>query len=399
MRFSSLPDSKVYDPSTTGPGFEFFGADPNLRTPYTQNFNLNLQQGLGGKAVFQVGYVGTKGTKLFRFRDIDQPSQAQITAYDLANGVSGYGVPRVFTNSDLFFINMEESKSNSIYHALQTSLRMNNWRGLSSNVNFVWSHAMDDASDSEDFTPNQAQPTDSFNPGGDRGNSSFDIRRRFTWNFAYEFPKMGGSFAKLKNGWGFDGVVSLQDGQPFHLNYLFEGDYSGAGQGFDRPDVVGPIRYGNVPFNFLDMTAFAAPCTFDPTPPIPDPGGSEANCLPGTRHFGNLGRNSLRGPSFKEFNFTLVKNTALTEHVNLKIQADFFNLFNHPNFRGDQVFGYTPSSGVNCGPVDSGTGLYAPCSPTNNIITRENPTNQFGQSSQTTTRSGREMQYGLKISF
>jgi outer membrane receptor protein involved in Fe transport len=339
------PNFPVYDPNTTGPGFEFFGADPNLRTPYTQNFNLNLQQGLGSKAVFQVGYVGTKGTKLFRFRDIDQPSQAQITAFDLANGVSGYGVPRVFTNSDLFFINMEESKSNSIYHALQTSLRMNNWHGLSSNVNFVWSHAMDDASDSEDFTPNQAQPTDSFNPGGDRGNSSFDIRRRFTWNFAYEFPKMGGSFAKLKDGWGFDGVVSLQDGQPFHLNYFFEGDYSGAGQGFDRPDVVGPIRYGSVPFNFLDMTAFAAPCTFDPS--VPDPVfGSEANCVAGTRHFGNLGRNSLRGPSFKEFNFSLFKNTALSEHVNLEIRAEFFNLLNHPNFANPILPAFIADAGV-----------------------------------------------------
>ena len=60
---------------------DFFGADRHLRTPYTQNFNLNIEQQLG-KAVIQVGYVGAKGTKLFRFRDVNQPSQAQITAYD-----------------------------------------------------------------------------------------------------------------------------------------------------------------------------------------------------------------------------------------------------------------------------------------------------------------------------
>ena len=118
-----------------------------------------------------------------------------------------------------FYINQEESAASSIYHALQTSLRMNNWHGLTSQANFVWSHSIDNASDSEDFIPNQAQPQNSFNPAAERGNSSFDIRRRFTWNFGYEFPKMGGSMAKLKNGWGFDGVLNLQDGQPFQLNY------------------------------------------------------------------------------------------------------------------------------------------------------------------------------------
>jgi outer membrane receptor protein involved in Fe transport len=324
------PNVPVFDAATAGPLGEFFGADPNLRTPYVQNFNLNIQQALGSKAVLQVGYVGTKGTKLFRFRDINQPSQSQITAADLGcDCINSYGVPRQFTE-DIFYINQQESKASSIYHALQTSLRLNTWHGLSSQVNFTWSHSIDDASDSEDFSPNQAQPTDSLNPAGDRGNSSFDIRRRFTWNFSYEFPKWGGSMARLKDGWGFDGVLSLQDGQPFHLNYLFEGDYSGAGEGYDRPDVVGPIHYGSLPLNFLDLSSFAAPCTWAS---VGDPDTvDESNCVPGTRHFGNLGRNSLRGPSFKEFNFSLVKNTVITERVNLQLRAEFFNLFNHPNF-------------------------------------------------------------------
>jgi len=161
---------------------DFFGTAKNIRTPYTQNFNLNLQQQFG-KALAQVGYVGARGTKLFRFRDINQPSLAQITAADLANGVTDYGVPRNFPNPNLFYINQEESSASSTYHALQTSLRLNNWRGLTSAVNFVWSHSIDDASDSEDFIPNAAQPQDSTRPHLDRGNSNFDIRRRFTWNF------------------------------------------------------------------------------------------------------------------------------------------------------------------------------------------------------------------------
>jgi hypothetical protein len=192
------PTIPIY--SGFGPNSDFFAADPNLRTPYTQNFNLNIQQQLGSKAVFQFGYAGSKGTKLFQFLDINQPSHQAITASDLATGV-GYGsVPVNFPN--FLYLNQERSSANSIYHSLQTSLRVSSWHGLSTQANFVWSHGIDTASDLEDFTPNQAQPQNSTNPAGDRGNSSFDIRRRFTVNFNYEFPRMSGSFAKLKNGWG-----------------------------------------------------------------------------------------------------------------------------------------------------------------------------------------------------
>jgi len=320
------PSGAVYS-GFSGLG-DLFVVDPNMRTPYVQNFNLNLQQQIGSKAVVQIGYVGSVGSKLLRFRDINQPSLAQITAADLANGVSDYGVRA--TNSQYFYINQEEADANSNYHALQTSLRLTSWHGLTSQANFVWSHSIDTASDLEDFIPNQAQPQDSTNPAGDRGQSSFDIRRRFTWSFGYALPKMSGGLEKLKNGWGFDGSVNLQDGQPWQLNYEFEGDYSGAAEGFDRPDQTGALHYSSNPATFLDLSSFAAPCTWAT---LGDPSdSSEDNCVAGTRHFGNEGRNSLRGPSFKELNFSIFKNTALSERVTLNLRADFFNLFNHPNF-------------------------------------------------------------------
>jgi hypothetical protein len=318
-------------PVYTGYGAEgdFFSVDPKMRTPYVQNFNLNFQQQLGSKNVLQVGYVGSKGTKLFQFLDINQPSQAQITAADLANGVTSYGVPRNYPN--FFYINQEKSGANSMYHALQASLRTSGWHGLTSQANFVWSHSIDNASDLEDFEPNQAQPQNSTFPNGDRGNSSFDIRKRFTWNFTYQLPKMGGAMPRLKNGWGFDGVLNLQDGQPWHLNYEFQGDYSGAGEGFDRPDQISTPQYSpHNPAQYLNLASFAAPCTWNPAL---NPGATdESNCVAGTRHFGNLGRNSLKGPSFKEFNFSIFKDTTLSEHVVLDLRAEFFNLLNHPNF-------------------------------------------------------------------
>ncbi len=332
---------------------DFFGTNPNIRTPYVQNFNLNLQQQLGSKMVVQVGYVGSKGTKLFRFRDLNQPNQAQITAFDLGQcatwgqtapncfigGFDGpdntnFNVPRTaFPN--FFYVNQEESSASSIYHSLQTSLRVTSWRGLTSQANFVWSHSIDNASDLEDFIPNAAQPNNSFSTAAERGNSNFDIRRRFSWSLGYALPKRAGSLAKLTDGWGVDSIVTLQDGQPFSFNYNFEGDYSGSGEGFDRPDVVGPIQYGSAPYNFINLASFQVPCTFGNTTAISSSGDS--NCQAGTRHFGNLGRNALVGPSFKEWNFSLFKNTVITEHVVLQLRAEFFNLLNHPNFANPEL--------------------------------------------------------------
>jgi hypothetical protein len=311
------------------PEGDFFSVDPNMRTPYVQNFNLNFQQQIGSKTVFELGYVGSKGTKLFQFLDINQPSQAQITAADLlCDCINSYGVPRNYAN--FFYLNQEKSSATSLYNALQASLRTSGWHGLSSQANFVWSHSIDTASDLEDFEPNEAQPQNSTDPAAERADSSFDIRRRFTWNFTYQFPQMAGSWSRLKNGWGLDGILNLQDGQPWHLNYEFQGDYSGSGEGFDRPDEIATPQYSSNPAQYLNLSAFAAPCTWGN--PLNDGTSDETNCIPGTRHFGSERRNSLIAPNFKEFNFSVFKDTALTEHVSMTLRAEFFNLLNHPNF-------------------------------------------------------------------
>jgi hypothetical protein len=312
------------------PEGDFFSIDPHMRTPYVQNFNLNLQHQVSSKTVLQVGYVGSVGIKLFQFLDINQPNQADITAADLAcNCINSYGVPRTVA-PNFFYLNQEKSAANSNYHSLQASLHTAGWHGLTSQANFVWSHSIDTASDLEDFEPNEAQPTNSTNPAGDKGNSSFDIRRRFTWNFVYQFPNAGGSMQRLKNGWGLDGILNLQDGQPFHLNYDFEGDYSGAGEGFDRPDEISTPQYSSNPAQYLNLSSFAAPCTFGN--PNNDGSADETNCIPGTRHFGSEGRNSLHGPSFKEFNFSVFKDTSISERLKMTLRAEFFNVLNHPNF-------------------------------------------------------------------
>jgi hypothetical protein len=324
------------------PMSDAFGVDQNIRSPYMENFNLNFQQELSRKMVFQIGYVGSSGHKLFRFRDINQPSQAQITAADLNCGCILDGeVPRALPLSPFFYINYQESSANSKYNALQASLRINGWHGLTSSWNYSWSHSIDDASDGEDFVPNASQPNDSSAPiRFNRGNSNFDVRNRFTWNFIYEFPNTSGNWQKLRNGWGVNGIVTVQAGQPFQLNYNFQDDYDGSGEFFGRPDVTGPIHYSSDPRNFLDLSSFIVPCTYS----VPGDGFADS-CVPGTRHFGNEGRNSLLGPHFRQFDFSIFKNTAITERLKLELRFEAYNILNHPNFANPYLPSFIADAG------------------------------------------------------
>ncbi len=316
----------------TSPMGDAFGVDQHLRTPYMQNFNLNFQQELGRKMVVQIGYVGSNGHKLLRFRDLNQPSQAQITAADLACAcINDFSVPRAL-NPAFFAIDYEESSANSNYNSLQTSYRITDWHGVTSTLNYTWSHSIDDASDGEDYVPNASQPDNSSAPiGSNRGNSNFDVRNRLAWNFIYQFPNRKGDWQRLTDGWGLNGIVTVQSGQPFQLNYNFEtsDDFDGSGEGYGRPDVVGPVKYNQSdPNNFFSLTSFAASCT----PVATGFTGLDSSCVPGTRHFGNEGRNSLIGPHFRQFDFSIFKNTQLTERLKLELRFETYNLFNHPNF-------------------------------------------------------------------
>ena len=332
-----------------------FAVDRHIKTPYMENYNINIQRQLTNKMTLQVGYVGSQGHRLFRFYDINQPTQDAITAADTECGcINEFGVPRPYgnpTDTGAVYIFQEKSTGKSNYHSLQLSYKINGWRGINSAVNYVWSKSLDNSSDGEDFVVNAAQPQDSNRPNLEYGPSNFNIPHRLTWVFSYELPKMGGGLQKLKNGWGFDSTVSLQSGQPFTLNYSCEDDFSGGGDCFDRPDVVGPIVYHKRdPKNYLDLTAFAMPCDNNG-----DLTGLSFDCIPGTRHYGTLGRNPLVGPTYKQWDFALYKNTAITERVNLQFRAEFFNLLNHPNFSSPLLPAFIADPASNLG--DCGCGF------------------------------------------
>jgi hypothetical protein len=173
----------------------------------------------------------------------------------------------------------------------------------------------------------------------ERGRSNFDVRHRLSVSYSYDLPfgrgrgllANGGWISTILSGWQSFGIVAFQSGRPFTVALLPEIDNSGTGRsilGFganDRPNVVGDPRLDRrSPEQWFNQSAFTFP-----------PRGS----------FGNSGRNVLDGPNYQNFNASLVRNTALSERFNLQLRAEFFNLFNHPNFNLPDNFLGSPTFG------------------------------------------------------
>src|SRR5580700_4362463 len=246
------PNVPIFDPASVTPGSasstDAFTVAQNMRTPYVYNYNLNIQQELAPNTVLEVGYVGSAGRKLIHFVDINQPSQAQITAIDEFCGFTGEiargtpqctGAPIVGFTTPLsslapnppFFLNQIQSSANSNYNSLQVSLTQRNWHHFNNQVAYTWSHSIDTASDGQDAVPNESQPNDSTNANSNRGNSNFDTRHRFVMTSTYDVPDAK-SLGKFGSGWQLSGVATVMSGHPFSLNYDFEGDYDGSGEFF-----------------------------------------------------------------------------------------------------------------------------------------------------------------------
>jgi len=291
-------------PTTPPSGADIFFTPRNLTTPYVQNWNFNIEHQLREGLALQLGYVGSKGTKLVRLRDANQPD------------VSGNR-----PNPNYGFMDEFATISASTYHALQATLRTRSWHGLSGFTGYTFSKSLDDASDGIDFNfSTVALPQDSNNLRAEHGPSNFDSRHRFIAAFVYDLPKFGGS-SRLSEGWQINTIVTVQSGRPVPI--VSSSDTSGSGfptpsNFHQRPNVVPGVNPINANWRsspdttgFLNGNAFAQPAV-------------------GT--FGNLGRNAIYAPRFANVDFAFLKNTRIVERASLQFRVEFFNIFNHPNF-------------------------------------------------------------------
>ena len=319
-----------YSPSSV------FTVDQKLVTPRYGSYNLNIESQVAKKVAVQIGYVGSQGRHLFHFRDLDQFNNVAGSVDSCGNGQTiSYGeqcFPSYSVGSyvdiPLYYVNQIETSALSNYNSAQASLKVQNWRGMTSTLNYTWAHSIDDASDGLDFVPNASQPDNSFNPRGDRASSNFDVRHRVQWYWTYNLPKFQQA-RWLSNGWALDGMFNFATGQPYTVSYLFEGDFNGSGEYFGRPDIIGNPYAGTGGTNLLNVAAFAAPCNVD----------SSGNCISGW-HPGSEGRNAFNAPNYTNFDFSLTKTSHLTETMTMELRGDFFNIFNHPNFSNPLLPGF-----------------------------------------------------------
>jgi outer membrane receptor protein involved in Fe transport len=283
-----------------------FFIDRNLRTPYMQTWSLNVQQQLGSVIGLEAGYVGTKGTRLVRLRDANQP--------DVNTGVR--------PNPNFRFMDEFASISNSTYHAFQFTTRIREGHGLSGFIGYVFSKSLDDASDGIDFNfATAALPQDSNNLKAEKGPSTFDNRHRFTTALNYQVPTCGALPRRLAAGWQLNTIFTAQSGRPIPIVNSLDSSSPGdpnfgdtASNFHQRPNVmpgVPPVfPHWNPGTGYLNPDAFSMPAL----------------------GFGNLGRNAIYGPGFWNMDFSVTKNTNLTERLLLQLRFEFFNIFNHPQF-------------------------------------------------------------------
>lgn len=295
----------------SGGPYSIFGTNRDFTVPYTQSWNLNLQHQLGQAASFELGYVGSKGTHLTRLIDANQTD---------ASGD--------YPNAAYEQIGILATQSASNYHALQATLRTRDLHGLSGFTSYTWSHSIDDASDGIDYAAGIALPQDSTNLRAEHGNSSFDTRHRFTLAFNYLAPRIASLPAWAGKGWQLNAIATVQSGRPIPI--ANSDDSSGRYNYRQRPNLVAgvnPILAHWTPAGgYLNPAAFTQPAD-------------------GT--FGNLGRNQIYGPGFWNTDASLLKSTPLRKNLELQLRAEFFNVFNHPNFAlpsGSLSFG-TDASG------------------------------------------------------
>ena len=319
--------------------------DPKLKLPYAQDWNLNIERSFGKDWLFQVGYVGTKGTRLPRFvegnptvynPDLSFADNSQFQ--DQRRLYSGCTLdpdspPCTFSSAGLI-----SGIANSTYNALQTSLRKRFSYGISFLASYTFSKTLDDSS-TFNITGSASQSTagendlaqNPFDLAAERGRSMFDARHRFVLSYQWNLPWFSAPqnwYGHILGNWQVNGIVTFQSNTPFTVYDSSNPSAQGGApeiSGFpsSRPDLVGNPNSGSCTHNGITAPVRTPECWFNT--------GAFASSQPGT--FGNVGRNTLLGPAFQQWDFSAIKTIPIHESMNLQFRAEFFNIFNNVNFQ------------------------------------------------------------------
>ncbi|HLW76344.1 MAG TPA: TonB-dependent receptor, partial [Bryobacteraceae bacterium] len=277
----------------------------NYKVAYVNEYNLNIEQQLGNNFAVTAGYYGSKGTDLNIAVDLNEPLNGVLPFRKLS------ATSPIDPGVGLSHITQYESVGNSNYNGLWLTAKRRLAKGLQFDASYAFSKSIDYNSQFLQGVVVQ----DSRNIANDRGLSDFDTRHHFVVSGIYALPFHGN---RLKDGWQVSLIETAQTGNP--LNFHISTTTLTNGLTTVRPDVSGPIMSGfNPSFN---LSAAAVGYIQNP----------QVFFDQGATGFGTLGRNVVEGPGFQDLDFTLVKNTRITERIHFEIRADVFDLFNHANF-------------------------------------------------------------------
>ena len=374
--------------------------DRNLTTPYVWNWTLSVQHAFTPNLTLEMAYVGNHGGNLTGIRDINQPpvgsgwdtNSSGTGALDLclasapaynncfvdANGTEEANRP--FATKFPYLANIFQMGNvyRSNYNGLQATLNSRNFHGLSMVAGYTYSHALDNVGANWAFGYGAGLPQDSSHLGREYANSDFDVRHRLTVSLTYAIPGKKG-YGQALEGWELNSIITLQSPQYWGTIDLGT-DAAGTGPLPFSPPANSPIRW----------SFYGKPNDFKSGPTaIPQfPGASNSSCAskalaldggtpgaataalnlfgcyakgnsimipPALGTFGNMGRNIFPDSGFRNVDFSLAKNWHFGERFRAQFRAEFFNIFNHPNFAnpygGQNGYGFNDPSagGFGCG--------------------------------------------------
>lgn len=325
----------------------------NFRNGYTMAGNLTLERELPGDVVLQGAYVTNNAVKLY--------------ASEYPNAYAGAGpqfTPYTSRSPGLGEFQLTDNHAHSTYHSLQAMARKASTRhGLQFQASYTWSKSIDNATTvfNGPATNSGILQNNPFCWRCEKSVSSFDFPHRFVLNFTYAIPLDTWhpvSFAprRLTQGWQILSIIQAQSGFPFTINSPFGTKTFGTDQyvGFQatRPDLVRQptLKTGGGPEEQFFSDAVVADGTNLTQQFFATPGCPTSQC-PAQDRPGNLGRNTVRTHHFSNFDFSVVKDTKITESSTIQFRAEFFNLFNQHAFGSPgQVLG-SPGFGISSSTV------------------------------------------------
>jgi hypothetical protein len=311
--------------------------DPKLRLPYAQDWNLNIERAVGSNWLLEVGYIGTKGTKLPRFIEANPavyiPGES---TQDNADNRRLYSGCTVTGTSPCIFSSAGEISgiADSSYNALQVSLKKRFQGGFSMLASYTLSKTLDDASTfnitgsaSQSVAGENDLAQNPFDVKSEWGRSMFDARHRLVVSYQWDLPwfKHPENWSgHILGNWQVNGITTFMSNTPFTVYDSSNPSLQGSApeiSGFysSRPNIVGNPNTGSCPGG---AQVRSPECWFN----------TNAFQQAAQGQFGDTGRNTLRGPAFQQWDFSAIKNIPIHETLNLQFRAEIFNIFNNVNF-------------------------------------------------------------------